>query len=100
MSEPTPALPTSLNKQDLLANIKTVIAQHWGVPVEHITFTSNFADDLGLDWLEVIELMLLIEQQFQTLEVGDDGQLVSMDDLIQNIRVVDHSRPKTLEPTL
>jgi acyl carrier protein len=94
MSELIAALPTSLNKQELLINIKPLMSKRWGVPVEHITLTSNFADDLGLDWLDVVELMVLIEQQFPELEVGEDGELACLADLIENIRVVEHPANK------
>jgi acyl carrier protein len=91
MTELTPALPKPLNKQDLLINIRTLISRRWGVAIEHITLNSNFAGDLGLDWLEVIELTVLIEQQFPDLTVADDGRVASLDDLIQNIQVADNA---------
>jgi acyl carrier protein len=94
MTELTPALPESLNKEDLVSNIRTLISQHWEVAVEYITLQSNFFDDLGLDWLDVIELTVLIEQQFPDLTVADDVQLASLDDLIQNIQIGDSATDK------
>jgi acyl carrier protein len=87
MTELTPARAKTINKQDLLINLQTLISQRSGVAVEYITLNSNFCDDLGLDWLDVIELTVLIEQQFPGLAVADDGQVTSLNDLIRNIQV-------------
>ena len=94
MTQLTPALPESQNKEDLVGSIRTLISQRWGVAVEHITLNSNFYDDLGLDWLDVIELTILIEQQFPGLSVAVDGRLASVNDLIQNIHVGDNAANK------
>jgi len=94
MTELKPTLPESLNKEDLVSNIRRLISQRCGVAIEHITLNSNFSDDLGLDWLDVIELTVLIEEQFPDLAVADDGRLASLDDLIRNIRVADNAANK------
>ena len=94
MTELIPALPKSVNKEDLLINIRTLISEHWGVPVEYITPDTNFSDDLGLDWLDVIELIVLFEHQFPDFEVMEAGQLASLDDLIQHIQMADSETNK------
>ena len=94
MTEMIPALPKSLNKQDPLINIQKLISQQWGIAVEYIKLNSNFSDDLGLDWLDVIELAVLIEQQFPYLTVADDWRVASLDDLIQNMQVADNAPNK------
>jgi acyl carrier protein len=94
--ELTPALPKSLTKQDLPIIIH-LISQRWGVAVEYITPNSHFSDDLGLDCLDIIELTILIEQQFADLTVADDARVTSVDGLIQNIHLADDASNKDAE---
>jgi acyl carrier protein len=89
MKEVTPALQKLLNKKDLVSNIRMLISDQCGIAVEYITLNSNLSDDLGLDWLDVIELTVLIEKQFPNLAVSDDGPVASLEDLIRNIRLRD-----------
>ena len=77
------------NKEDLPANIRTLVAEHLGVAVEHLTLNSNFSDDLGLDWLDVVELIVLVENQFPDVEVLEtEREVASLGDLIQHIHFV------------
>ena len=94
MTELIPALPKSVNKEDLLINIRILISEHWGVSVEYITPDTNFSDDLGLDWLDVIELIVLFEHQFPDFEVMEAVQLASLYDLIQHIQMADSKTNK------
>jgi acyl carrier protein len=77
------------NKEDLPANIRALVAKHLGVAVEHLTLDSNFSDDLGLDWLDVVELIVLVENQFPDVEVLEtEREVASLGDLIQHIHFV------------
>jgi acyl carrier protein len=67
--------------------IRTLIAQHLGVELERVTDEAHFADDLGADWLDRIELMIVIEDQFAGIEITDDDadQINVVGDLIRHI---------------
>jgi acyl carrier protein len=67
--------------------LRQLIAQHFGVAVERITDEAHFADDLGADWLDRIELMIVIEDQFAGVEITDDDadQINVVGDLIRHI---------------
>jgi acyl carrier protein len=94
MTQLIPELPESLDKERLVSHIRTLISQRSGIAVEHVTLDSNFFDDLGLDWLDVVELIVLVEQQFPDIAVADDGHLACLDDLIRNIQVGDNAANK------
>jgi acyl carrier protein len=84
-----PAPQAVANKEDLLTNIRTLVAERMGVAVEYITLNSHFTDDLGMDWLDVVELIVLLEDQFPDLEVLESRrELASLGDLIQHIHLV------------
>jgi acyl carrier protein len=67
--------------------IRALIAQQLGVALERVTDEAHFADDLGADWLDRIELMIVIEDQFAGVEITDDDadQINVVGDLIRHI---------------
>jgi acyl carrier protein len=44
--------------------LRTLIADYAGIEAELVTDEAHFSDDLGLDWLDQLELMVLIEDEF------------------------------------
>src|SRR5215813_4289795 len=44
-------------------DVRTLIANHLGVDVKRVTDEAHFTDDLGADWLDRLELMIVIEDQ-------------------------------------
>jgi len=69
------------------SDIRTLIAEHLGVDVERVTDEAHFINDLGPDWLDCLELMIVIEDQFAGLEIADDhvDQIKVVGDLIRYI---------------
>jgi len=67
--------------------IRALIAKHLGVEIERITDEAHFANDLGADWLDRVELVIAIEDQFAGVEITDDDvdQINVVADLIRCI---------------
>jgi acyl carrier protein len=74
-------------------DIRTLIANHLGVDVKRVTDEAHFAD-LGADWLDRLELMIVIEDQFADVEMTDDAvhQIDVVGDLIRHIESVGNER--------
>lgn len=51
--------------------VKTIIAEQLGVDEDIITMESSFKDDLGADSLDVVELVMAIEEEFD-VELPDE----------------------------
>ena len=75
-------------------DVRTIIANHLGVDVKRVTDEAHFTDDLGADWLDRLELMILIEDQFPAVEITDDDvdQIDVVGDLIRHIAGVGSDR--------
>nr|YP_009297486.1 acyl carrier protein [Erythrotrichia carnea]AOM66829.1 acyl carrier protein [Erythrotrichia carnea] len=50
---------------------KKVVAEQLGVELEAIKNKSNFADDLGADSLDTVELVMALEEEFE-VEIPDE----------------------------
>jgi acyl carrier protein len=71
--------------------VRTLIANQLGVDVKRVTDEAHFTDDLGTDWLDRLELMIVIEDRFADVEITDEevDQLEVVGDLIRHIENVD-----------
>jgi acyl carrier protein len=83
---------SALEEGFLTSKIRACIATHLGVDVEFITDESHFRDDLGLDWLDIIELMILLEGQFADGRATDEAEIEFVGDLIHHIESSNHAR--------
>ena len=70
--------------------IRALIAEHLGVDVERVTDEAHFADDLGADWLDRLELMIAVEDQFAEVEITDEeaDRISVVGDLIRHVESV------------
>jgi acyl carrier protein len=75
----------------LISNdVRTLIANQLGVDVKRVTDEAHFTDDLGADWLDRLELMIVIEDRFADVADEEVDQLEVVGDLIRHIENVDH----------
>jgi acyl carrier protein len=67
--------------------IRTLIAEYLRIDAKRVTDEAHFSGDLGLDWLDRIELMILIEDEFADVEFLDPAthEIKTVGDLIQFI---------------
>ena len=67
--------------------VRELIARHLDVDIGRVTDDASLIDDLGADWLDRLELMIVIEDHFPGLEIpeGDADQIQVVSDLIRYI---------------
>nr|YP_009314964.1 Acyl carrier protein [Scinaia undulata]SCW23419.1 Acyl carrier protein [Scinaia undulata] len=51
--------------------VQGIVAQQLGVDKNQVTKEANFADDLGADSLDTVELVMAIEEEF-SIEIPDE----------------------------
>lgn len=51
--------------------VAQVVSDRLGLDVEEVKLDSSFRDDLGADSLDVVELVMELEDEFD-IEIGDD----------------------------
>ena len=51
--------------------VKKLVTEQLGVKEEEITANSSFVDDLGADSLDTVELVMALEEEFET-EIPDE----------------------------
>ena len=71
-------------------DVRALIANQLGIDVKRVTDEAHFTDDLGADWLDRLELMIVIEDQFANVVITDEDvdQIEVVGDLIRHIQNV------------
>jgi acyl carrier protein len=54
-----------MTKEEILAKVKTVIAEKLNVSEEQVTTDAKFVEDLGADSLDQVELIMALEDEFE-----------------------------------
>jgi acyl carrier protein len=51
--------------------VKSIVAEQLGVKADEVTNDASFVDDLGADSLDTVELVMALEEEFET-EIPDE----------------------------
>ena len=61
-----------MNVQDVLAKMQELIAVQFAMEAESITMDTSFEDDLGADSVDLMELVIAMEEEFEIGEVSEE----------------------------
>ena len=57
--------------EEIASKVKEIIIEELGVDAEKVTDQASFVDDLGADSLDTVELVMALEEEFET-EIPDE----------------------------
>ena len=61
----------SLTQEEVFEKVKKVIVEGLGVSEDLVKMESSYTDDLGADSLDTVELVMALEEEFET-EIPDE----------------------------
>jgi acyl carrier protein len=70
--------------------LPTLIADCVGIEAELVTDEAHFSDDPGLDWLDQLELMVLIEDEFVGIDFFANTTAAQINVVGDLIRYIEH----------
>src|SRR5262249_33181432 len=81
----------ALSAASVIGDVRTLIASHLGVSTSRVTDEAHFTKDLGADWLDRLDLMMAVEDQFAGVEItdADVDRIELVGDLIRHIETLD-----------
>lgn len=76
-----------MTNEELFNSIKQMIVDQLGVDEETITEDSSFVDDLNADSLDMVELVMAMEQEFD-IKIPDDvaEKVVTVKDAVEYVQ--------------
>ncbi len=59
------------------AQVKGIVAEQLGVKEDEVTNDASFVDDLGADSLDTVELVMALEEEFETEIPDEDAEKIT-----------------------
>ena len=56
--------------------VKAIVAEQLGVKEDEVTNQASFVDDLGADSLDTVELVMALEEEFETEIPDEDAEKI------------------------
>lgn len=72
---------------DIFGRVKQIIVDRLGVEEAEVTLEASFKDDLGADSLDVVELVMELEDEFD-LEISDEDaeKITTVGEVVEYIK--------------
>lgn len=76
-----------MNTEEVLEKVKVIIVEQLGVSASAVTLEASFIDDLGADSLDIVELVMALEEEFD-IEIpdADAEKVVAVGDVVEYIK--------------
>lgn len=62
---------------DIESRVKKIVSEQLGTDESKVTNKSSFIDDLGADSLDTVELVMALEEEFDTEIPDDDAEKIT-----------------------
>ena len=71
----------------MFEKVKKIIVDQLGVDEAEVTLEASFVDDLGADSLDLVELIMALEDEFD-IEIPDNAaeQISTVNDVVEHIK--------------
>ena len=76
-----------MSSEEIFEKVKAIIVEQLGVADTAVTMEASFIDDLGADSLDIVELVMAIEEEFD-IEIPDSDaeKVVTGGDVVDYIK--------------
>ena len=76
-----------MSSEEIFEKVKEIIVEQLGVTENTVTMEASFIDDLGADSLDIVELIMALEEEFD-LEIPDTDaeKIVNVSDVVDYIK--------------
>jgi acyl carrier protein len=73
--------------EEISERVKSIIVEQLGVSLEEVTPQASFIEDLGADSLDIVELIMALEEEYD-LEIPDEDaeKIQTVDDVTKYIQ--------------
>jgi acyl carrier protein len=76
----------TMKVNEIETRVKKIVVEQLGVKEEEVAADSSFVDDLGADSLDTVELVMALEEEFETEIPDEDAEkIVTIKDAVSYI---------------
>lgn len=75
-----------MNEEEIFEKVKGIVVEQLGVEESNVTMEATFVDDLSADSLDIVELVMALEEEFD-MEIPDTDaeKIVTVGDVVKYI---------------
>ena len=66
-----------MSDKSIEARVKDIIVDQLGVNADQVTIEAKFVEDLGADSLDTVELVMALEEEFETEIPDEDAEKIT-----------------------
>lgn len=66
-----------MSAEEIFKTMQDLIVEQFAVDADDVTMTSSFEDDLGADSVDLVELVMAMEEEFEVDEIPEE-ELVNL----------------------
>ena len=76
-----------MGTEEIFEKVKAIIVEQLGSSESSVTLESSFIDDLGADSLDIVELVMALEEEFD-IEIPDEDaeKVTTVGDVVEYIK--------------
>lgn len=76
-----------MSSEEVLERVRNIIVEQLGVTENSVTMEASFIDDLGADSLDIVELVMALEEEFD-IEIPDEDaeKVATVGDVVDYIK--------------
>ena len=76
----------AMQTNEIEAKVKKIVVEQLGVKEDEVTTDASFVDDLGADSLDTVELVMALEEEFETEIPDEDAEkIITIKDAVNYI---------------
>ena len=76
-----------MGTEEIFEKVKNIIVEQLGATENSVTMEASFIDDLGADSLDIVELIMALEEEFDTEIPDEDAEKVAtVGDVVEYIK--------------
>ena len=76
-----------MNQEEIFEKVKKIIVEQLGVAETSVTMEASFIDDLGADSLDIVELVMALEEEFDIEIPNEEAEkIVTVADAVEQIK--------------
>ncbi len=76
-----------MSSEEVFEKVKNIIVEQLGATESSVTMEASFIDDLGADSLDIVELIMALEEEFDTeIPDSDAEKVVTVGDVVDYIK--------------
>ena len=78
-----------MTAEEIFKTMQDLIAEQFAIDAEEITMDSSFVDDLGADSVDLVELVMAMEEEFDVGEI-DEEDLAGLKTVLDCVQYLNH----------